>query len=87
MQKRFFRTLQIVLLGFPVPLKFAYVSSILLFFFVFSATWRDYVYTLWYCTQTVPDKRRKLDRMETSNYSRCREGENKRAQSQDGNQD
>ena len=32
MQKRFFRTLQIVLLGFPVPLKFAYVSSILLFF-------------------------------------------------------
>ena len=32
MQKRFFRTLQIVLLSFPVPLKFAYVSSILLFF-------------------------------------------------------
>ena len=57
------------------------------FFFVFSATWRDYVYTLWYCTQTVPDKRRKLDRMETSNYSRCREGKNKRAPSQDGNQD
>ena len=25
--------------------------------------------------------------MDTSNYSRCREGENKRAQSQDGNQD
>ena len=35
MQKRFFRTQQIVLLGFPVPLKFAHVSSILLFFFFF----------------------------------------------------
>ena len=30
MQKHFFRTLQFVFLGFPVPLKFAHVSSILL---------------------------------------------------------
>ena len=46
MQKRFFRTQQIVLLGFPVPLKFAHVSSILLFFFFFvvSVTWRDYTH-------------------------------------------